>query len=172
MNNTNKNLTFKNNPMPVEGAELKIGDKLPSFTVTGNDMSPITTGTFAGKPVIVSLIPSLDTPVCAIETARFNKEVNEFIGKASFVTISADLPFAQSRWCAAEGATNVVTASSYRNTKELGTSFGAYITAMGLLARSVFVADKNGIIQHVEYVKELAEEPQYEAVLKKVRELL
>jgi thiol peroxidase len=172
MNTTNKNLTFKGNPMPVEGLELKVGDKLPSFTAIGNDMAPVTNATFAGKPVVVSLIPSLDTPVCAVETARFNKEANEFAGKASFVAISADLPFAQSRWCAAEGAKNVVTASSYKNTKELGASFGAYITAMGLLARSIFVADSTGTIQHVEYVKELAEEPQYEAVLKKVRELL
>ena len=158
--------------MAVEGAELKVGDTLPSFTAVGNDMSEVNLSGFTGKPVVISLVPSLDTPVCAIETKRFNQEANEFFGKAAFVTISADLPFAQSRWCAAEGAKNVITASSYKNTKALGEQFGAFIPAMSLLARSIFVADKNGRLQYVEYVKELAEEPQYEAVLKKVRELL
>ena len=172
MNNTNTNLTFKGNPMPVEGKALAVGDKLPTFTTVANDMSAVDNKTIAGKPVVVSLVPSLDTPVCAMETAHFNREANEFVGKAAVLTISADLPFAQARWCAAEGAKNVTTASSYKNTKEIGTAFGAYIPAMALLARSIFVADKNGVIQYVEYVKELSAEPDYETALKKVRELL
>ncbi len=158
--------------MPVEGAGLKVGDKLPNFNLVGNDMSPITNENLKGKVAIISLVPSLDTPVCAIETKRFNSEASEFGDKAVVLTASADLPFAQARWCAAEGAKNLVTASCYKNSKEFGTAFGAFIAPMALLARCVFVADQSGTIQLVEYVKELAEEPNYENIIKKVRELL
>lgn len=171
-NNTNTNLTFKGNPIKVEGASLKVGDKLPSFSLTANDMSSKTEKDFSGKVLIISLVPSLDTPVCSIETAKFNNEASEFKDQAAVITISADLPFAQARWCGAQGATNVVTLSSYKDTKKLGLSFGTYITDMAFLSRAVFVADKSLTIQYVEYVKELAEEPNYNLITAKVRELL
>ena len=158
--------------MPVDGAALAVGSKLPSFSVVANDMSLLTNSSFSGKVLVVSLIPSLDTPVCSIETKKFNSDAAEFKDKATILTVSADLPFAQARWCGAEGAKNLTTASCYKDTKAFGTAFGAFIPAMSLLARAVFVVDASGTVQHVEYVKELAEEPNYDAVNKKVRELL
>lgn len=168
---TNTNITHQGNVLKIKGEAIKVGQKAPAFTLTGNDLKDVKSESFAGKVLILSVVPSLDTPTCAIETKRFNKEAAEFQGKAVLLTVSVDLPFAQARWCGAEGVKNIVTASDYKY-RNFGPAYGTYLEDTGLLTRAVFVIDANGIVQSVEYVDVLSEEPNYEATLKKVRELL
>jgi len=171
MNATNKNITFKGAPLEIVGTELRVGDSLPSFKLTGNDMSDYSSESLKGKVAVISLVPSLDTPVCALQTKRFNKEASELSDKVNILTVSRDLPFAQKRFCGAEGVSRLTTASDYKY-QTFGNAFGAVIKDWGLLARALFVVDAKGEISHVEYVKEVSTEPDYEAALKKVRELI
>lgn len=168
---TNTNITLHGNPLKVQGDSLKVGQKAPSFTLTGNDLKDVKSDAFSGQVLVLSVVPSLDTPTCSIQTKRFNKEAEEFQGKATILTVSVDLPFAQSRWCGAEGAANIKTASDYKY-RTFGPAYGAYLSDTGLLARAVFVIDSTGTVQYVEYVDVLSDEPNYDAALKKVRELL
>ncbi len=169
MNKSNANLTFKGNPLAVAGAPLSEGMPLPGFRLTGTDLGDITNERFRGKVLILSVVPSLDTPVCALQTKRFNQEVERF-KDAAVLTVSMDLPFAQKRWCGAENASHVVTASDYKY-RNFGESFGILLKDLGLLGRAVFVADKQGKIAYVEYVQELSTEPDYTTILAKVKEL-
>ena len=171
MTTSNKNITFKGSPLTILGNELKVGDAMPAFTLTANDMSDLKSDAFKGKVLILSVVPSLDTPVCSLQTKRFNQEVAEISKDVPVVTVSYDLPFAQKRWCGAEGVSNVVTASDYKY-RSFGEAFGTLIKEWGLLCRAVFVVDKSGRIAYVEYVSEVSAEPTYEPVLKRVRELL
>jgi len=171
MATSNKNITFKGEPITVSGREVKLGDAVPDFTITGTDMSDVTINTFAGKVVVLSVVPSLDTPVCAIQTRKFNEEAASLSSDVAILTVSRDLPMAQKRWCGAEGINKVVCASDYKY-RNFGQAFGVDLESLGLLARAVFVVGKEGKIEYVEYVDEVAEEPQYEPVLAKVRELL
>ena len=167
-NTTNKNITFQGNALEVSGKELKVGDTLPSFKLTANDMSDFSSDTLKGKVVVVVTVPSLDTPTCAIETKRFNTEAGKLGDNVKIVVISRDLPFAQSRWCGAEGVTNVTTLSDYKY-RTAGEKFGVMIDNWQLLARGIFVADKSGKITHVEYVPSINDEPDYAAVLSAVK---
>jgi len=164
-------VTFKGAPLTILGKPLKVGDKAPQFTLTANDMSDLSSSAFAGKVLIISVVPSLDTPVCAVQTKRFNKEAGELGKDVAILTVSLDLPFAQKRWCGAEGVSNVVTASDYKH-RSFGEAYGALIKEWGLLARALFVVDKSGKVAYVQYVPEVSSEPEYEGALKKVRELL
>lgn len=168
MNTTNQNLTFKGNPLKVMGKPLAVGEKLPQFKLTANDMSDLTNTAFAGKKLIVLSIPSVDTPVCAIETKKFNEEASKLGKDVAVLVVSEDLPFAQKRWCAAEGVNNVVTASDFKY-RGFGETFGTFLPDVGILSRAVFVADASGTICHVEYVRELGEEPDYAATLAAVK---
>ena len=156
--------TFKGSPLNLAGTELKVGDKLPAFKLTGNDMSDVDNRKFAGCTLIITTVPSLDTPVCSIETKRFNHEVEALGGAVKVLTVSMDLPFAQSRWCGAEGVKTVTTASDYKY-RGFGESTGTYIQEWGLLSRAVIVADASGTIRYVEYVPEIAQEPDYAKAL-------
>jgi len=171
MAKTNQNITMHGNKLKVTGTEIKEGATLPSFTLTGNDMTDVAASKFAGKVLIVLSVPSLDTPVCALEAKRFNKEATDLSSDVTILCVSRDLPFAQKRWCAAEGATRVVTASDFKY-RTFGQQFGTELPDLGLLARAVFVADKSGKITFVDYVTEVAEEPKYDEVLAAVRKLL
>ena len=156
--------TFKGTPLTLAGRELKVGEKLPAFRLTGNDMNDVTGCAFTGSALIITTVPSLDTPVCSIETKRFNQEISSLGGKVNVLTVSMDLPFAQKRWCGAEGVSNVTTASDYKY-RAFGEDTGTYIQEWGLLSRAVFVADATGVIRHIEYVPELSQEPDYAAAL-------
>ncbi|MGB5159392.1 thiol peroxidase [Desulfobacterium sp. N47] len=158
-------VTMKGNPLTLTGNILKVGDKAPEFEVTDNDMKPAGLSTFAGKVCIISSVPSLDTPVCDMETRRFNTEAAGLGNDIVILTISMDLPFAQKRWCGAAGVDKVVTLSDYK-TASFGSAYGVLIKDLRLLARAVFVIDKKGIIQHIQIIKEIAEEPDYKAVIK------
>ena len=151
-------------PQTLEGPELKAGDKAPDFTLTNNKMQQVTLGDFAGKPLLLSVAPSLDTNVCSIQGARFNQEAAALGDKASVVMITADLPFAQGRWCGANDATNLQTLSDYRDLS-FGTAFGTNIKNFRLDSRAVFVVDAGGTVRYAEYVPTAGEEPNYVAAI-------
>jgi thiol peroxidase len=168
MAKSNETITMKGAPLKVEGRCVEEGMPVPNFTLTGADMADVTSATYAGKVVVYLTIPSIDTPVCAIETKRFNQEASKLGGDVVVASVSRDLPFALKRWCAAEGASNVVTLSDYKY-RSFGKAFGIDLSDLGLLARAVFVTDKAGKVVYVDYVTEIAEEPNYEAVLAAVK---
>jgi thiol peroxidase len=171
MGTSNSSITFKGDPLTVSGTELQVGEVVPDFNVVGGDMSEITLGAFQGKVLIILSVPSLDTPVCAIEAKRFNEEAAKLAKDVSILVVSRDLPFAQQRWCGAEGVERLICASDYKQ-RTFGKAFGTDIEAMGLLARAVFVVGKDGKLAHVDYVPEIAEETDYEAALAAVRKLV
>ena len=156
--------TIEGKPLTLVGEEVKVGDKAPDFTVLDNDLSPVNFSTYRGKICIISSVPSLDTPVCDAETRRFNQEAGRLGSDVVILTISMDLPFAQKRWCGAAGVDKVQTLSDHREAS-FGTAYGVLIKELRLLARAIFVVDREGIIQYVQLVKELTKEPDYEAVL-------
>ncbi|MGA7871456.1 MAG: thiol peroxidase [Candidatus Binatus sp.] len=157
-------VTMRGNPMTLVGPEIKVGQKAPNFTVVGKGMQPATLDQFKGKVKIITTVPSLDTPVCDAETRRFNVEASNLPGDVQILSVSMDLPFAQARWCGAAGVDKVTTLSDWRSAN-FGTSYGALIKELHLLARAVFVVDKNDNVTYVEYVKEIANQPNFEAAL-------
>ena len=171
MADTNQNITFKGEPTPVGGSVVKVGDAAPEVTLTANDLSDLSLDSFKGNVVIVSSVPSLDTPVCQVQTKRFNEEVTKLSDEVKVLTVSSDLPFAQKRWCGAEGVENVVTASDYKY-RTFRDAYGVSWEGPALLARAVFVVDKEGKVAHVEYADDITAEPNYEAVVSKVQELV
>jgi len=164
-------ITMKGNPLTLAGHALSIGNKAPDFEVTGNDMKPVKFSSFSGKVCIISSVPSLDTPVCDMETRRFNREAAGLGPDVVILTISMDLPFAQKRWCGAAGVDRVITLSDHR-TAAFGTAYGVLIKELRLLARAVFVADKKGLIRYIQIVKEIAEEPDYSGAINAVKKLV
>ncbi|MBI4468708.1 MAG: thiol peroxidase [Acidobacteria bacterium] len=156
-------VTFKGGPMTLIGPEIHVGDKAPDFAVLAGDLSTVTLGSSAGKVRIISVIPSLDTPVCDAQTRRFNEEAARLPG-VEILTISMDLPFAVKRWCAAASVDRVKALSDHRDAS-FGTAWGTLIKELRLEARAVFVIDKNDVVRHAEYVKEIADHPNYDAAL-------
>jgi len=154
-------------PVTLVGEEVKVGEKAPDFVALANDLSPVSFSSFRGKVCVISSVPSLDTPVCDMETRRFNQEADRLGSDVVILTISMDLPFAQKRWCGAAGVTKVQTLSDHRDAS-FGTAYGVLIKELRLLARAVFVVDRDGTIQYIQLVKEVTEEPDYEAVLSAV----
>lgn len=163
-------VTFKGNPLTLMGNEVKIGDKAPDFMVIANDLSPVALSSFSGKTVVISAVPSLDTPVCDAETRRFNVEAGKLDKDVVVLTVSMDLPFAQARWCAANGIDHVKTLSDYREAT-FGAAYGVLIKELKLLARCVFIVDKTGTIRYIQLVREVASEPDYEDVLNALKAL-
>lgn len=164
-------VTMKGKPVTLAGNEVKVGEKAPDFEVVANDMSTVKFSSFKGKVCIITSVPSLDTPVCDTMTHKFNEEAVKLGPEVTVLAISMDLPFAQKRWCGAAGIKNVQTLSDYR-WASLGESYGVLIKEMRLLARAVFVIDKNGTIRYIQIVKETATEPDYGAALEAVTKLL
>ncbi|CDI48849.1 thiol peroxidase [Clostridium tetani] len=156
------NITFKGNPVTLVGNELKVGDKAPDFTVVNNNMEDFSFKDTKGVRII-SAIPSLDTPVCDLETKTFNKEASA-IPNVTIYTISMDLPFAQVRWCGDNGIDNLTTLSDFKD-RIFGKNYGTYVKELGLLARAVFVIDSDDNIVYVEYVSEIGNQPNFEKVL-------
>ena len=164
-------VTMKGNPITLMGNELQAGDKAPDFVAIDNDLTPVSFDSFRGKVCIISSVPSLDTPVCDMETRRFNDEAGRLGDDVVILTISMDLPFAQKRWCGAAGVERVQTLSDHRDAA-FGQAYGVLIKDLRLLARAVFVVDKEGSIRYIELVKEIASEPDYDSVLTAVKELV
>lgn len=159
---------FKGAPIEILGSEIKVGQIAPAFTVTGQDMADIQSSSFAGKTVVLSIVPSIDTPTCSIETKRFNQDFDKLGSNAICLTVSMDLPFAQKRWCAAEGVEKIIVASDYKH-QSVGKSYGAFIKDWGLCSRAVFVIDPKGTVAHAQYVPEVSAEPDYDAVIDAVK---
>ena len=164
-------ITMHGDPLTLLGPEVKVGDTAADFEVLANDLSPVKLSDYKGKVVIISSVPSLDTPVCDVQTRRFNTEATGLSGDVVVLTISTDLPFAQGRWCGSAGVENVVTLSDHRDTS-FGSSFGVLIQGLRLLARAVFVIDKDGIVRYVQIVDELTNEPDYEPAIEAAKQLL
>ena len=157
------NVTFRNEPTTTSGELPAVGDKLPAFELVGGDMNPVTDGDFAGKRIVLNIFPSVDTGVCAQSVRRFN-ELAAGLDNTVVVCVSKDLPFAQQRFCGAEGIENVISASAFRST--FGEDYGVTMQGSpikGLLARSVVVADADHKIVHTQLVDEIADEPDYDA---------
>ena len=163
-------ITMRGNPLTLIGNEVKVGDVAPDFVVLDNNLSPVKFSSFRGKTCTLSSVPSLDTPVCDMETRKFNEEAGRLGPDVAILTVSMDLPFAQKRWCAAAGVDKVQTLSDHRDAS-FGTSYGVLIKELRLLARAVFLVDRKGIIQYIQLVKEVTKEPDYEAVLNTLRKL-
>lgn len=155
-------ITFKGNPIKLEGTALKVGDKAPEFTAVANDLSEVSSNEYAGKKRLISVVPSLDTGVCSTQTKKFNEAAGEH--NVTVLTVSNDLPFAQKRWCGAEGADNVITVSDHK-LLDFANKYGVLMPNLRLLARSVFVIDENDTVQYVEYVSEGTNEPDYKKAL-------
>jgi thiol peroxidase len=164
-------ITMKGNPLTLVGKALRVGDGAPDFGVLDNNLSPVNLGAYKGKVCVISAVPSLDTPVCDLETRRFNQEAANLSPDIVILTVSMDLPFAQKRWCGAASVDRVITLSDYRDAS-FGGAYGVLIKELRLLARAVFVVDRKGVIQHIEIVKELTQEPNYEAALQAARNLV
>jgi thiol peroxidase len=157
-------VTFKGNPIELAGPELKAGQKAPEFRLQDNALNEVTLAASAGKPRIIAVVPSLDTGVCSTETKKFN-DLSKSHPNAKIFVVSMDLPFAQKRWCGAEGVQNVTPLSAHGCTK-FGEEYGVLIKGGPLdriLCRAVFVVDGGGKLTHVQYVPEIAQEPDYDA---------
>lgn len=163
-------VTLQGKPFTLVGTEKKVGEKAPDFEVVNNEMLPVKLSSFKGKPLLILSVPSLDTSVCSKEARRFNVEV-EKLGDIQTLVISMDLPFAQKRWCAAEGIKNITTASDHI-AADFGQKYGVLIKELRLLARAVFLVDATGTLKYIHLCKEVTEEPPYEAVIKQVAALL
>ena len=164
-------ITMKGNPLTLTGEEVKVGDKAPEFEVLSNDLSPVSLSSYKGKVCIIVSVPSLDTPVCDIEAKRFNDEAGKLGSDVEILVISMDLPFAQKRWCGAVGADHVRTLSDHRDAS-FGKDYGILIKELRLLARAIFVVDRDGNISYIQIVNEVTEEPDYTTVLNEVSKLL
>jgi len=169
-------VTFKGGPMTLVGRELKVGDKIPAFqvqaagTLSATDWNTLSEG--GAKAVLMVLVPSIDTSVCALETSKFNRHVASLpTDKIKVVTISADTPFAQSRWAKEEKVDNIQFLSDHKD-RTFGEAFGVQIKEMGMLARAIYLIDKDGIVRYLQTVKEVAAEPDYEAVMAAAQELV
>jgi thiol peroxidase len=158
-------VTLRGKPLTLVGPELQVGDKAPDFRLMNTDLQPVTLKDFAGKVRIISSVPSLDTDVCSRETRRFNQLAAQMGDDVVILTVSMDLPFAQKRWCGAHGVDRVVTLSDYLD-HSFGFNYGVRIKELGLLARVVFIVDRDGVIRYIQRVPEIAQEPDYDDVLR------
>lgn len=164
-------VTFQGNPLTVLGAALKVGDRAPDFALLANDLSTVTLADSAGKVRLISVVPSLDTPVCDTQTRTFNEKIAALGEGVICYTVSADLPFAQARWCGAAGIERIQTLSDHRD-MAFGDAYGTHIKELRLDARAVFVIDAAGSIRYVQYVPEITQEPDYDAALDALKKVL
>lgn len=164
-------ITFKGNPMTLLGPDVKAGDAAPDFKVVDNGLQPVTLGDTKGKVRLITVVPSLDTPVCDTMTRKFNEQAARLPDDVVVYTVSLDLPFAQKRWCGNAGIEKVKTLSDYQD-RSFGLSYGVLIKELKLLTRSVFVIDKNNKVAYREIVKEVTAEPDYEAALAAAKKLV
>lgn len=161
--------TFKGNPLTLVGPELQPGDKAPDFEVVDKGLSEYKLDRTSGSVRVFSVVPSLDTPVCDMQTKRFNEEAAGLPGVKMYA-ISMDLPFAQARWCSSFGIDNITMLSDHKSAS-FGVNYGTLIKEWRMESRAIFVVDADDVVQHVEYVREVADHPNYDAALSKAREL-
>ena len=163
-------ITFKGDPVELSGTPPQVGDQAPAFELVNTKMETVKLSDSDGKVRVISVIPSIDTGVCEAQTRRFNKALDAMPDNVVGFTISEDTPFAQARWCGAEGVSKMEMLSDFKG-NTFGQSYGLYMPSMGLLARSVYIVDGEGKVQYFQLVPEMSSEPDYDAVLAKVKEL-
>ncbi|HWC97719.1 MAG TPA: thiol peroxidase [Candidatus Sulfopaludibacter sp.] len=159
--------TLRGNPLTLVGPELKDGDTAPDFSLVDNSLKPVSLQDTAGQVRIISVIPSLDTPVCDAQTKRFNEEAGNMPG-VKIITVSMDLPFAQKRWCNTFDVNKVMMLSDHKDAS-FGSNYGTLIKELRIESRAIFVLDPDNKVRHAEYVKEVADFPNYEAALAAAR---
>ncbi|MGQ9879462.1 MAG: thiol peroxidase [Armatimonadota bacterium] len=164
-------VTFKGQPLTLAGPEIKPGDKAPDFTIIDQSLNPVSLKEYAGKVVLLSVVPSLDTGVCSAQTKRFNEEAAKLPEDVMILTISMDLPFAQARFCSTEHIDRVKVLSDHRDAS-FAQAYGTLVKELRLESRAIFVVDRDGTIRYVEYVPEIASHPNYDAALEAVKALL
>lgn len=157
-------ITFAGNGLTLSGPDLAAGEPAPAFTALDNRLTPVSLSRFQGKVVVLSAVPSLDTPVCDAQTRRFNQEAAGLGDDVVILTLSMDLPFAQARWCGAAGIDRVITLSDHRDAS-FGMAYGLLIKELRLLARAVLVIGRDGRIVYRQIVPEITREPDYAAAL-------
>lgn len=164
-------VTFKGNPVELVGPKLNVGDQAPDFTCVGAGLAVVSLADTAGKARLFNVIPSLDTPVCNVQTRKFSEELQALGDKVAAYSVSLDLPFAQQRWCTDAKVENVKNLSDVRD-QSFGKNYGVLIQGLPipLLARAVIVVDPSNTIRHIEIVPEIAQEPNYEPALKALKE--
>ncbi|WP_027085262.1 thiol peroxidase [Cohnella panacarvi] len=166
-----RSATLKGNPITLVGPQLAAGNAAPDFTLNKNLLETASLKDFAGKVKLISVVPSLDTGVCDAQTRRFNEEASKLGDNVVIITVSADLPFAQARWCGAAGVDRVVTLSDYKD-NTFAKAYGVFIKELHLDMRSIFVIDRNDQITYVEVLGEMTEHPNYEAAIAAVKALI
>lgn len=160
----NNIVTFKGNPATLLGPDIKVGDTAPEFRVVDNALQAVTLASNLGKVQLITVVPSIDTPVCDTMTRKFNEKAAQLPENVIVLTISVDLPFAQKRWCANAGIEKIRTVSDYQD-RSFGLNYGLLLKELKLLARAVYVIDKEGKVTYREIVKEVTAEPDYDAAL-------
>ena len=163
-------VTMKGNPVTLIGNDVKVGQSAPDCTLIANNLSEFRLSSLKGKKVILSVVPSLDTGICDLQTKRFNKEAANLGDNVAIVTISMDLPFAQARWCGATGSKQIQTLSDHRNAT-FGEAYGVLIKGLRLLTRAIFLIDAKGVLQYKQIVPEITTEPNYNEVLEAIKKI-
>lgn len=163
-------VTFKGNPLPLSGEMPAVGQTAPAFNLVANDMSSVSLDDSKGHIRIISVVPSIDTGVCSTETARFNREMDSLPDSVIGYTVSVDTPFAQKRWCGVENVEKMKLLSDFKGQK-FAHDWGVYLGDLGIMARCVFIVDKEGKIAYSQLVPEVGQEPNYDEVMAKVKEL-
>jgi thioredoxin-dependent peroxiredoxin len=171
MRKDNSKVSAKGNPITLAGNEVKAGDTAPDFRVVDKDLASRSLKDYEGKIKVLAIYPSIDTGVCAAQNRKFNEMATGLSDEVVVLSISCDLPFAQSRFCAAEGLQNVVTLSDYQQV-DFGLKYGFLMENLRLLARGSVVIDKENVVQHIQWVPEITDEPDYDAVLNSVKSLI
>lgn len=161
-------VTFKGRPLTVLGPVLQPGDEAPCFSLTANNWQSVTLADSAGKVRLISVVPSLDTGICDLQTRRFNEEAVNFGENVVVLTVSTDLPYSQRRWCGAAGVARVQTLSDHLN-MNFGDAYGTHVQELRIEQRAIFVVDAQDRIVYAEYVPEISQHPDYEAALTAVK---
>jgi len=161
--------TFKGNPLTLIGSELSVGQPAPNAALLANDLTEVNLADYGGKVRVISVVPSLDTPVCDMQTKRFNDEAAKLEG-IDIYSVSTDLPFAESRYVNTFGTDDIRMISDHLDTS-FGKAYGVLVRELRILARSIFVVDRENVVRYAEYVKEITDHPDYDAALSKAKEL-
>ena len=165
-----RRITIKGSPFTLIGMPVNVGDVAPDAELTANDWSAVKLSSYAGKVRLINVVYSLDTGLCDAQTHKFNEEATQLGGNVVVLTVSADLPFAQKRWCGASGLENVITLSDHQ-TMAFSDAYGVHLKERRVTGRAVFVVDKAGILQYVEYVPEIGSHPNYDAALAALKQV-
>ncbi|NUN15337.1 MAG: thiol peroxidase [Myxococcales bacterium] len=168
--NTQDKVTFKGNGITLEGNTLSVGEVAPDFTVTRAPFTPVKNSDYAGKIRFISVTPSVDTGVCDLQMRALNQKMTETVGDMVVWNISVDTPFALKRYCGAAGIERVEALSDYKD-HNFGLAFGIYMKELGLLARSVWILDQDGVVRYKQVVPEMTTEPDYDAALSALRSI-